>query len=173
MRCEVGVHTSNITFTMAEGLWADLRKQMPAKPGFRSWQVMQRDGGLHFSRTKFLGCTPSTVKSNNKYGFVRMHFGAETIVRSAVSLRELEIINPTRFVVQMPPHHLWPWIKEHGHHTIPPEQWRWRLVQELNARIHSATEHHVDMPANLPEWVRRMLTQEETDQVYRNEELLR
>lgn len=171
MKCEVGVHTNHIVLCFTEAMYMQLSRVVPARPGKRQWFIMERDGGI-FAERSAIGTTPG---HRAKYGSAVSYLEAKTptIVRCHSVERAIELPRAGQFFIPMPPHHEWPWMRDSTSRlkNIPIETWKWHLVQELNARIQSATKAHVDLPPNLPLWVSKMLTSREWEMVHSNQEI--
>jgi len=173
MRCEVGVHTGRIVLKFAQDDYDAIRRHCPAAIGHRSWFLMERDGGIVMERSQY-GVTPH--RTARQPTTVQLHADCETIVRCHSHHREVQFPSRGKVFVSMPPHHLWPWMQDVSSRLkhITPDKWRWHLVQELNARVKSATLAHVDFDVKgLPEWANRMLSANERLSLMRNEELVR
>jgi hypothetical protein len=173
MRCKIGVHTETIELGFTEHDYANLRMLIPVKKNARSWMVMERDGGVLLERSS-VGRAPTRIREHPDE--VRLANEAGTVVRCCTHERELEFIRAGQGFIRMPPHHLWPWMRD-SHARLKAmtiDRWRWHLVQELNARVRSATRGLVDFPVDdLPAWVRSMLTVDEIARLTRNEGLAR
>ncbi len=171
MECGVGVHTGQIILAFTEGMYGQLKLRVPAKPGKRQWFIMERDGGVFAERSQ-VGSTPThRARYGSAMSYLETH--TDTIVRCHRFERPIEFPRAGQFFVPMPPHHEWPWMRDSTSRlkNITMDKWRWHLVQELNARIRSATKHQVDLPSNLPPWVSNMLTPEEWEKVHSNQEI--
>lgn len=169
MRCEVGVHTGRIILLFRPEDYRVVREAIPAHPKLgRSWVLTERDGGVLMSRTPVGSGSSRDIK-----GRVVVRNDAETTVRCTSHARPFELPRAGQLFVPMPPHHLWPWMVAYPkrHTEMTPAMWRWHLVQEINARVRSATAHHVDFPTNVPSWASRVLTDDEWKRVHRNEEI--
>jgi len=180
MKCEVGVHTGRITLQFSEHDWANAKMLVnngePARVGHRLWLVQERDGGILASQS-----TVGTVPNSSRRGDVIIRNDSDTIVRCHTHEREVEFPRRGHLFVPMPPHHLWPWIKDSKsrHKEMTPERWRGHLVREINARTRSFVQfvvrptpewHGVSQP-ELPMWVLKMLTAQDLIRIRNGDEI--
>ena len=173
MKASVGVHTFELELCCSREFYEAIKAALPAPIGQRGWYVDIVGGAAVLRRSRY-GASfmrlPRTEGIGLDYrlslaiGDPLYRFG-----RVEATFRQ----DGRQFVAELPPLHRRPWIRDQRSRIkrCSIAEQRERLVADVNGRVRSATAALEDMPRNMPDWVRSMLTEREQALAMSNQEI--